>query len=74
MKDCLILIGSMTKALQAQKILEQHGVKSDIRKTINSKDGCGYCVFAPNNTKNAILVLQKNNIKIKGRFPLEGFS
>lgn len=63
----IIVLSSITYALKSQKILNNHGILSNVEKLAQSvtKKGCGYGVRVSNiNLNVAIEVLKAERIKI----------
>lgn len=63
-----IKVGSITNAQRAQRILKSHGYKAQIKRESNpsKKEGCGYVVAVKDKNNEAIEILKKADIKIKG--------
>lgn len=62
---CTALIGSVTYALKAQKILSENAIGSSVGK-VSSKSGCAYGVTFPMLQKNNVeILLSKHNIRVK---------
>lgn len=64
-----ILLGSLTWAIRAQKLLEQRGIRSNIKKISGSRGqggqgGCGYGLELFGNLGLALNHLQAANIHI----------
>jgi len=71
-KDHYILVGNITCAFKSREILNKNNIKSHILRRHSSNFGCGYAIYAPDNTDKAVKLLVNFNIKILGRFPKEG--
>ncbi len=69
MKKDLILLPSVTYAMKAKSILDNHRIRSYIQRTPKSAAvrSCGYCLFVPDRTDEAENLLRKNGIRVLGR-------
>ena len=69
MKKELILVPSVTYAMKAKSILDQYDIRSFIQRTPKNTGikSCGYCLFVPNETDKAELLLRKKGVRILGR-------
>ena len=65
----LILTPSITYAMKAKNILDDHGIRSFIQRTPKNIyiKSCGYCLFVPNRTDEAETLLRKKGVRILGR-------
>ncbi|HHY53093.1 MAG TPA: DUF3343 domain-containing protein [Clostridiales bacterium] len=68
MGNATILISSVTAAMRAQRLLEQRGIRSYIRKIANHPKlgGCGYGLEIAGDLTSALYLLQAANIRILG--------
>ena len=69
MKKELILLPSVTYAMKAKSILDKAKFRSYIQRTPRNTPirSCGYCLFVPDNTEEAELLLRKSGIRVLGR-------
>ncbi len=63
-----ILMSSLTSALRAQKLLEQRGIYSYIRKIANNQKlgGCGYGLEIQGDVNSVLNILQVAGIRVLG--------
>ncbi len=68
MANPTILMSSVTSALRAQKLLEQRGTRSYIRKIANNQKlgGCGYGLEIQGDVNTALNLLWAAGIRILG--------
>lgn len=66
MNKLIIKVGSVTFALKAKDILQNRGIKSQIKKTANPSkgEGCGYSVVVPDGTDSVVGILRLSGIEI----------
>lgn len=64
----LIMVPSVTYAMKSKKILVNHNISSDIERTPKHKSGksCGYSLYVPFKTEEAVKILEDNGIKVLG--------
>ena len=69
MNNELILLPSVTYAMKAKSTLDQYKIRSYIQRTPKNTGirSCGYCLFVPENTEEAELLLRKSGIRVLGR-------
>lgn len=62
----IVLFGSLTWAMRAQKILEQHGARSAIKKIAHNPKlgGCGYGLELSGSLPEALHTLRAHKIPI----------
>lgn len=65
-KDCVIFeLSSITYAQKAKYILKNYGINSDISKTVNGIDGCGYKLRANGNANYIKTILTDAKIPVR---------
>lgn len=67
MENSVILLSSVTWAIRAQKLLEQHGIRTTMKKISHNRKlgGCGYGLELPKSQLQAALRhLKTANIRI----------
>lgn len=66
MNKLIIKVGSVTFALKAKDILQNRGIRAQIKKTSNPSkgEGCGYSVVVPDATESVIGILRLSGIEI----------
>ena len=66
--DGTIFFGSISWAIQAQKLLEKQGITSDMRKVSNigPDGGCGYGLDLHGDLHSALQILESADIKYIG--------
>lgn len=66
MNKLIVKVGSVTFALKAKDILQNRGIKSQIKKTSNPSkgEGCGYSVIVPDASDSVIGILRLSGIEI----------
>ena len=66
MSNRTILFNSITWAIRAQKLLEQRGIRSAIRKIskVGTTRGCGYGLDVRGDLQNALRLLSAADIRI----------
>ena len=66
--DGTIFFGSINWAIQAQKLLEKHGISSNMRKVTNigPDGGCGYGLDLYGDLDTALQILESADIKYIG--------
>ena len=63
--SCAAIIGSITYASKAQRLLEENAIPSSIGK-VSGKSGCAYGVYYPCIQQNNVQTLfQKNGVRVK---------
>lgn len=64
----LIMVRSITFAMKGKNILTRHGIFSDIERTpkTGGEKSCGYSIYAPRKTEQAIEILESEGIEILG--------
>lgn len=69
MNQQLILLPSVTYAMKAKNILDQHQIRAYIQRTPKnvSVRSCGYCLFVPEHTNEAETLLRKKGVRVLGR-------
>ena len=69
MEKPLIMVSSVTYAMQGQELLKGYGIKSKVERTPKNtlRQGCGYSLFVPQRTDEAEMLLRNNGIKVLGR-------
>ena len=65
----LIMVSSVTYAMQGRELLKAYGIKSQIERTPKNalRQGCGYSLSVPQRTDEAEKLLRDNGIKVLGR-------
>ena len=69
----LIVVSSVTYAMQGRDLLFRHGIKGyaqRIPKTENT--GCGYGIYVPNGADAAERILIENHIRVLRRMEQDG--
>lgn len=66
MSKSVIRLTSVTYAIRAQKLLEQHGIRSYIKKLVKSLSvhGCGYGLEIAGDLGTAMQIIQAAGIRI----------
>ncbi len=65
MKGYLLILGSITHAFKAKKILFNSGISAYVERNRTLKEyGCGYGVFVTRNHEKAVEILKENNVLI----------
>ena len=66
--DVTIFFSSISWAIQAQKLLEKHGMHSSMRKVskIGPDGGCGYALDLSGDLNSALRLLESEGIKYIG--------
>lgn len=69
MNQELILLPSVTYAMKAKSILDKYSIRSYIQRTPKNVQirSCGYCLFVPKRTDEAVRILRENGVRILGR-------
>ena len=65
MSDCRFIIGSVTQAMKAKRILSAHSIATEVAKFGNTQNntGCTYGIyFRCEHQRNVTSLLQKDNI------------
>lgn len=65
MSECRFILGSVTQAMKAKRILSMHSIAAEVVKLGNSpkSDGCVYAIqFFRAHKQNVVNLLQKENI------------
>ena len=63
--SCAAIIGSVTYAIKAQKLLEVNAIPCSVAK-ISGKSGCAYGVYFPCIQKNNVeTIFQKSNVRVR---------
>lgn len=64
----LIMVTSVTYAMKAKEVLIRRGIRSDIVRTPKhrSPTGCGYSLYVPKRTDEAVGILNSAGIKVLG--------
>lgn len=64
----LIMVTSVTYAMKAKQILKSYGIRCEIERTPKRdiKTGCGYSLYVPKDTQEAVKLLKENGIKVTG--------
>ncbi len=61
--QALYYVGSISQAMRGKRVLEQHGIRCEIRRSeANSEHGCGYSLSVSQDSPNVPLVLRANGI------------
>lgn len=65
----LIMVTSITYAMKGRNILNKRGIKAEVVRTPKgeNKHGCGYSIYVPNRSDEAIKILENNGIQVLGR-------
>ncbi len=65
----LIMVSSVTYAMQGKELLRQYGIKSEIERTPKNmlRQGCGYSLRVLQRADEAEMILRDNGIKVLGR-------
>ncbi len=66
---CFCVIGSMTQAMKAQRILSSAAIHCKVEKADSSitRRGCAYAIYYPcEQDANVRLILRQSGIRIKG--------
>lgn len=65
----LIVIGPITYALKGRNLLANYGINSTVERTPRSASscGCGYSIYVPVHTDEAVRILVQNGIFVAGR-------
>ena len=58
----MIFVGSISHAMRAKRLLEQHGIRAYIRQSTGMKTGCGYSLFLPSYTAQTAALLRANGL------------
>ena len=68
MEKELIMVSSVTYAMQGKEILRQFGIKAEVERTPKTKQrsGCGYSLYVPYRTDEAERILRERGIKVTG--------
>ena len=67
-KDCIAVIGSMTQAMRAQKILANAAIRAEIVKADASltKRGCAYALeYACSQAQNVKMILTNAGVRVR---------
>ena len=74
MKNELILLPSVTYAMKAKGILDNHRIQAYIQRTPSrvTVKSCGYCLFVPGNADRAEQLLRQNGVRVLGRAERDG--
>jgi len=69
MEKTLIMVSSVTYAMQGRELLRQYGIKAQIERTPKrqQRQGCGYSLYVPQNTEEAERILKEKGIRVIGR-------
>lgn len=68
MSDCRFIIGSVTQAMKAKRLLSMHSIAADVVKfgNTNKNAGCVYGIhFSSTQKRNVINLLQKESIRFE---------
>lgn len=73
MSKKLIMVTSITYAMKSKQILANSGIYSDIERTPKNKstDACGYSLFVPKRSDEAMQILKAHGIKVLGTIDKE---
>ena len=74
MGEPMIMVNSITYAMKGRDILLSHGIKAYVERTPRSNvtGGCGYSIYVPERTDEAVKILTDAGIKILGRAERDG--
>lgn len=68
MNKSLIVVSSITYAIKGRDILFRYGIKAYVERIKRTKEtGCGYGLYIPARTDEAVKILNCNGIKILRR-------
>ncbi len=69
MEKPLIMVSSVTYAMQGKELLQHYGIKVRVERTPKNalRQGCGYSLYVPQNTDEAETLLRNSGIKVLGR-------
>ncbi len=69
MEKNLIMMSSITNAMRGRELLRQYGINAEIERTPRNslRQGCGYSLYVPARTDEAMSLLAENGIKVIGR-------
>ncbi len=60
----MVYVGSITHAMRAKRLLEQHGIAGYIRQTTHKTGGCGYYVMIPSYSSKTAALLRANGFTV----------
>lgn len=69
MNRSFFIVNSITYAMKSRDILLHHGIRAYVERSpgMREKYGCGYGVYVPKRTEEAVEILEKHGIRILAR-------
>ncbi len=65
-EGCMCIIGSMTEALRAGRVLAREAILADTVKADTGRRGCAYALsFSCTQLNNVRRILEKNGVRVK---------
>jgi len=62
----VIRLSSVTYAIRAQKVLEQKGIRSYVKRVADQNNGCGYGLEIQGDVHTASRLISESGIRIVG--------
>lgn len=62
----LILVSSITYAMKGRELLAKRGISAYLERVphLEGKTGCGYCLYVPQRTEQAVALLRQAGIHV----------
>ena len=68
-----LLVSSVTYAMKGRDLLSSRGFRAFVERIPRTGDtGCGYRIYVPRGTEEALRVLEENGIRVVKRLDREG--
>ncbi len=69
MNGSFLIVNSITYAMKSRDILLHHGITAYVERNRKMKEkfGCGYGIYVPKRTEEAVKILEKHGIRILAR-------
>ena len=69
MNRSFLIVNSITYAMKSRDILLHHGINAYVERSLKLREqyGCGYGVYVPRRTEEAVKILEKHGIRILAR-------
>ena len=69
MNRSFLIVNSITYAMKSRDILLHHGIHAYVERShkLREQYGCGYGIFVPKRTEEAVKILEKHDIRILAR-------
>ena len=69
MEKKLVMMSSITNAMRGRELLKQYGISAEIERTPRNslRQGCGYSLYVPVRTDEAVSLLTENGIRVIGQ-------